>query len=119
MKRPTEERKFNLCYLSNVAQPVGKNMAKVHKIAGTEDEWTRPSKSQKKREAEAITKFAERLSNLTPAQLKRISLPEDIFSEILRTIPMKPDEGRRRQVSHISGMIRISAEREEILKLVF
>ena len=93
-------------------------MAKVHKIVGVEDEVTRPSKSKKKRESTDINKFAGKLCDLTPKQLKKLDLPEEIVAEILKTIPMKADEARRRQVNRVGSLIRTREDWLEILALL-
>ena len=65
-----------------------------------------PSKSQRKREATALQDLGEHLVRLTPAQLRRVPLPEDLLAAI-RTAQAIPQRGaRKRQLQLIGKLMR-------------
>ncbi len=65
-----------------------------------------PSKSQRKREATALQDLGEHLVKLTPAQLRRVPLPEDLLAAV-RTARAIPQRGaRKRQLQLIGKLMR-------------
>lgn len=65
-----------------------------------------PSKSQRKREATALQDLGEHLVKLTPAQLRRVPLPEDLLAAV-RTAQTIPQRGaRKRQLQLIGKLMR-------------
>ncbi|MCB1824041.1 MAG: DUF615 domain-containing protein [Candidatus Competibacteraceae bacterium] len=65
-----------------------------------------PSKSQRKREATALQDLGEQLVKLTPAQLRRVPLPEDLLAAV-RTAQAIPQRGaHKRQLQLIGKLMR-------------
>ncbi len=65
-----------------------------------------PSKSQRKREATALQDLGEQLVKLTPTQLRRVPLPEDLLAAV-RTAQVIPQRGaRKRQLQLIGKLMR-------------
>lgn len=75
-----------------------------------------PSKSQRKRDATALQDLGARLVKLTPAQLNRIPLPEDVLAAVRagRTMPQRG--AHKRQLQFIGKLMRRldESEREAI-----
>ncbi|MBK8508845.1 MAG: DUF615 domain-containing protein [Candidatus Competibacteraceae bacterium] len=71
-----------------------------------------PSKSQRKREATALQDLGECLVKLTPAQLKRVPLPDDVLNAVnaARAIPQRG--ARKRQLQFIGKLMRRLDEAE-------
>ena len=64
------------------------------------------SKSQRKRESTALQDLGEHLVKLTPAQLRRVPLPEDLLAAV-RTAQAIPQRGaRKRQLQLIGKLMR-------------
>ena len=70
------------------------------------EEPERPSKSQRKREMEALQEIGARLVELNAAQLAQIELPERLLEEILEAQRIRDFEGRRRQMQYIGKLMR-------------
>ena len=65
-----------------------------------------PSKSQRKREATALQDLGEQLVKLTPTQLRRVPLPEELLAAI-RTAQAIPQRGaHKRQLQLIGKLMR-------------
>ena len=65
-----------------------------------------PSKSQRKRAATALQDLGEQLVKLTPAQLDRIPLPEELRAAA-RAARATPQRGaRKRQLQYIGKLMR-------------
>ncbi len=64
-----------------------------------EDGLERPSRSARKREAEALQKLGVRLMELRDAELAALSLPEPLLTAIseLRRLKSRPAQARQRQ----------------------
>src|SRR5699024_5720725 len=71
-----------------------------------EEDEGRPSRSQRRREALATLTFAEQLVTLTPAQLARLDLPEDVRAEIDNVRRIKAHGARKRQMAFLAKLIR-------------
>ena len=69
-------------------------------------EAERPSKSQRKREMEALQETGARLVELNAAQLAQIELPERLLEAILEAQRIRDFEGRRRQMQYIGKLMR-------------
>lgn len=69
--------------------------------------YGRPSKSQKKREVEALQELGARLVELSWDQIKKIEMPEELREALRETqrIPART-EGRRRQLQFIGRLMR-------------
>lgn len=78
-----------------------------------EQEYDRPSKSQLKREMEALQKLGEALVNESRDRVKRVAMPEDVREAILECQQIKDHEGRRRQMQYVGKKMR-SLEPDEI-----
>lgn len=70
------------------------------------DEHERPSKSQRKREMEALQDTGAQLVALSANQLAQIELPERLFDAILEAQRIRDFEGRRRQMQFIGKLMR-------------
>jgi ribosome-associated protein len=70
------------------------------------EEPERPSKSQRKREMEALQETGARLVELNAAQLAQIELPERLLEAILEAQRIRNFEGRRRQMQYIGKLMR-------------
>ena len=66
-----------------------------------QDEDLGPSKSQKKRDSEAMQKLGQELARLPADQFERIDLPEDIREAIVEYQRMKSFGAMRRQMQLI------------------
>ncbi len=75
-------------------------------IDGPEFEEAPKSRSQKKRDSHALKDIGAELAQLTPGQLKKLPLGEDL-QEALRVMAKITDkEGRRRQGQYIGKLMR-------------
>lgn len=70
------------------------------------EEYDRPSKSQRKREMTALQKLGETLVNTTSDKLKNIVLPDNLREAIDLCRKIKSHEGRRRQLQFIGKIMR-------------
>src|SRR5580700_5484332 len=64
------------------------------------------SKSQLKREMQALQELGETLVALPEAQLKKIPLPEELREAVQFARAMKANEGKRRQLQYIGKVMR-------------
>ena len=71
-----------------------------------EEKLARPSKSELKRIAAETTKFVTNLLKLSPDQIRKTGIPEEIADEIIEAKKFKASSGRNRQIKYISAMIR-------------
>ncbi len=65
-----------------------------------------PSKSARKREAEALQTLGERLVGLPEAQLRQVPLPEDLAGAIAECRRISAHGGRYRQMQYIGKLMR-------------
>lgn len=65
-----------------------------------------PSKSQRKREATALQNLGEQLVKLTPVQLSRIPLPDELLAAVRLTQTITQRGGRKRQLQFIGKLMR-------------
>jgi len=70
------------------------------------DEHEPPSKSQRKRDMQALQKVGVQLFELNADQLAQIDLPERLFEAILEAQRIRDFEGRRRQLQYIGKLMR-------------
>jgi ribosome-associated protein len=61
---------------------------------------SRPSKSARKRDLEALYKLAEQMTALSDAELRRLGVYERLRSAIDLVRPMRPSGARNRQLRH-------------------
>jgi len=65
-----------------------------------------PSKSQRKRDMDALQDIGAELTELNEQQLAGIELPENLRDAVLAARAMKRNEARRRQVQYIGKLMR-------------
>jgi ribosome-associated protein len=65
-----------------------------------------PSKSQRKRDMDALQDIGAELTELNAQQLDSIELPESLREAVLEARAMKHNEARRRQVQYIGKLMR-------------
>ncbi|MBE2294306.1 MAG: DUF615 domain-containing protein [Phycisphaerales bacterium] len=70
------------------------------------DAFRPPSKSQRKREATALQDLGEQLVKLTPTQLRRIPLPEELLAAVQMAQSISQRGGRKRQLQFIGKLMR-------------
>lgn len=80
-----------------------------HDIAHGETE-PGPSRSQQRRDALAVLELAEQLVAMTPNQLGRLDLPDDILNEIAQTKRIKAHIARKRQLAYLAKLMRRHGE---------
>ncbi|HXF47329.1 MAG TPA: ribosome biogenesis factor YjgA [Burkholderiaceae bacterium] len=66
----------------------------------------RPSKSQRKREMDALQALGVQLLRLNAAQLARLDLPESLREALAAAHRITSHEGRRRQLQYIGRLMR-------------
>ena len=71
-----------------------------------EQEYDRPSKSQLKREMDALQKLGESLVAEPRDRVKRVPMPQDVRDAILECQQIKDHEGRRRQMQYVGKKMR-------------
>lgn len=64
------------------------------------------SRTQKKKEAEALQVLGEKLANLSHEQIKDIDLPDDIYEAVRFAKTIKSRGARRRQMQYIGTLMR-------------
>lgn len=65
-----------------------------------------PSKSQRKRDMDALQDIGEELTQLNEQQLAGIELPENLRDAVLEARAMKRNEARRRQMQYVGKLMR-------------
>ena len=71
-----------------------------------EQEYDKPSKSQRKREMLDLQKLGAELIAEPRDRIKRIAMPEDVRDAILECQLIKDHEGRRRQLQYVGTKMR-------------
>lgn len=71
-----------------------------------EEEYARPSKSQRKRDMTALQKLGQRLVEAPADRVKRIDLPENLKAAIDECRKIRSHEGKRRQLQFIGKIMR-------------
>jgi ribosome-associated protein len=66
----------------------------------------RPSKTQRKKEVEALQTLGERLVDLNADQLAVVPLPASLRDAVLEAKRIRSREGRRRQLQYIGKLMR-------------
>lgn len=77
-----------------------------------EQEYDRPSKSQRKRDMTGLQKLGEQLVAEPTDRVKRVPMPEDVRDAILACQLIKDHEGRRRQLQFVGKKMRGLTEDE-------
>ncbi|WP_432735617.1 ribosome biogenesis factor YjgA [Maridesulfovibrio sp. FT414] len=70
------------------------------------DEYSGPSRSQKKRDMTALQNLAEKLMKLSPELVKKCGLPQYFIEEVLDAMSMTSHEAKRRQTQYIGRLMR-------------
>lgn len=78
-----------------------------------EDEYERPSKSEMKRQSDALQKMGQTLVDAPRDRVKKVPMPEDVLDAILECQGITNHEGRRRQLQFIGKKMR-SLDAEEV-----
>jgi len=68
--------------------------------------YTRPSKSQMKRDMTALQKLGEELVEQSAERLERVEMPDGLRTAIDEARGIKDHEGRRRQMQYIGRLMR-------------
>lgn len=79
---------------------------------GREPATLPPSKSQRKRDATALQDLGEQLAQLTPAQLRRVPLPDELLAAVRLAQGITQRGGRKRQLQYIGKLMRQLDEAE-------
>ncbi len=66
----------------------------------------KPSRTKKKRAAEALQKVGEQLLTLRDAQLKALELPPELLEAVVAARAMSAHGARRRQLQYIGSLMR-------------
>jgi len=77
-----------------------------------EQEYERPSKSEAKRESDALQKLGAVLVEAPRDRVKRVPMPEDVLEAILMCQTITNHEGRRRQMQFVGKKMRTLDEEE-------
>lgn len=77
-----------------------------------EQEYERPSKSEAKRESDALQKLGALLVEAPRDRVKRVPMPEDVLDAILMCQTITNHEGRRRQLQFVGKKMRTLDEAE-------
>ncbi len=82
--------------------------------SGLDDDtaYTRPSKSQMKREMHALQALGTELVELPKDALKRMPMPDDLADAVLEARRITDHEGKRRQMQYIGRVMRSLTEEE-------
>lgn len=79
-------------------------------------EYLDSSRSQQRREALEVRALAEQLASLSPAQLEKLPIPEDLLPHILDTIRITSNIARKRQLQYLAKQMR--REEDEALEAI-
>ncbi|MYN17306.1 DUF615 domain-containing protein [Rugamonas sp. FT107W] len=77
-----------------------------------EQEYERPSKSELKRQSDALQKMGETLVESPRDRVKRVPMPEDVRDAILECQQITNHEGRRRALQFVGKKMRTLDETE-------
>ncbi|MGW8394594.1 ribosome biogenesis factor YjgA [Pseudoduganella sp. HUAS MS19] len=77
-----------------------------------EQEYERPSKTEMKRQSDALQALGQELVEAPRDRVKRVPMPEDVRDAILECQNIKNHEGRRRQMQFIGKKMRSLSEEE-------
>ncbi|WP_028920633.1 ribosome biogenesis factor YjgA [Pseudoxanthomonas suwonensis] len=69
-------------------------------------EYLSPSRSQQRREALGVLELAEKLASLTPSQLARLPIPEDLLPHLQHTRKITAHIARKRQLAYLAKQMR-------------
>lgn len=66
----------------------------------------RPSRSARRREALDVLAFAKQLSELPPARLDKLALPDDVLDELAEVRRTPSHIAHKRQLAHLAKLMR-------------
>ena len=69
-------------------------------------EYLSPSRSQQRREALGVLELAEKLASLTPSQLAKLPIPEDLLPHLEHTRKITAHIARKRQLAYLAKQMR-------------
>ncbi|HJP97138.1 MAG TPA: DUF615 domain-containing protein, partial [Rhodanobacteraceae bacterium] len=72
----------------------------------------RPSRSARRREALDVLAFARQLSELPPARLDALELPEDVRDELAEVQRTPSHIAHKRQLAHLAKLMRAHDEQD-------
>lgn len=72
----------------------------------------RPSRSARRREALDVLAFARQLSELPPARLDKLELPEDVRDELAEVQRTPSHIAHKRQLAHLAKLMRAHDEED-------
>ena len=81
-------------------------MVRTTRTSGSPDAPEEVSKSERKRQAHRIQALGKRLTELKPAHLRELDLPDRLLSSILDYQRFPSHEARRRQLQFIGRLMR-------------
>lgn len=79
-------------------------------------EFLSPSRSQQRRDALEVLELAEKLASLTPTQLARLPIPEDLLPHLEHTRKITAHIARKRQLAFLAKQMR--REDDEALEAI-
>ena len=94
-------------YTEPTAPDAGTNAEEVD-----ENGYSRPSKSQLKREMTALQELGEELAGLSKDGLKKVPMPEKLDDAVREARRITSHEGRRRQIQYVGKVMRSLHETE-------
>jgi ribosome-associated protein len=77
-----------------------------------DQEYDRPSKSELKRQSDALQKLGEQLIEAPRDRVKRVPMPDELRDAILMCQTITNHEGKRRQVQFVGKLMRTLDEEE-------
>jgi len=77
-----------------------------------DQEYDRPSKSELKRQSDALQKLGEQLIEAPRDRVKRVPMPDNLRDAILMCQTITNHEGKRRQVQFVGKLMRTLDEEE-------
>jgi ribosome-associated protein len=77
-----------------------------------DQEYERPSKSEMKRQSDALQKLGEQLIEAPRDRVKRVPMPDELRDAILMCQTITNHEGKRRQVQFVGKLMRTLDEEE-------
>lgn len=69
-------------------------------------QYLSPSRSQRRREALGVLELAEKLAGMTPTQLSRLPVPEDLLPHIEQARRITSHIARKRQLAYLAKQMR-------------
>ena len=79
-------------------------------------EFFSPSRSQQRREALEVLELAEKLASLTPSQLAKLPIPDDLLPHLEQTRRITAHVARKRQLAFLAKQMR--REDDETLEAI-